>query len=77
LFQVLGLSGQMPGRLTSQLQGSSVPIQTYYLARERGVGCFSAAEEMEALRHYQTREPDVNPAALPSLFPACQPPAFN
>lgn len=77
MFQVLGLFGQMPGGLVSQLQGSSVPLQTYCLAQELGVGASSAGEEMEALPRHQTREPDVNSAALPCLFPAFQPPAFN
>lgn len=68
LFQVIGLSGHMPGHLILQLQGSSVPLQTCPLAWELVLGAFSAAEGVDAFPRHQTPEPHVNPAALQASF---------
>lgn len=73
MFQVLGLPGQMPGRLISQLDTVTDLLPDWgawcwvpFLQLKKWKPCFSTK-----------REPDVNPAAFPGLFAAFQPPAFN
>lgn len=68
LFQVIGLSGHMPGHLILKLQGSSVPLQSCPLAWELVLGAFSAAKGMDAFPWHQTPELNVNPAALQASF---------